>query len=59
MAVPKHRTSRSRTHSRRSANRRVEAAPQSVCPTCGAAKRPHVVCGNCGNYRGRQVLDVD
>ncbi len=59
MAVPKRNTSRSRTHSRRSANRRLEAPPQSLCPTCGASKLPHTVCANCGTYRGRQVIDVE
>lgn len=58
MAVPKRKTPRSRTHSRRSANRKLDAPTRSVCPQCGAAKLPHRVCRNCGTYRGRQVLDV-
>jgi len=32
---------------------------KSICPQCGAAKLPHRVCGNCGYYRGRRVIDVD
>ena len=32
---------------------------RSICPRCGAAKVPHVVCGNCGWYAGRQAVDVD
>ena len=37
-----------------------DAAPaRSICPNCGAAKLPHIVCGNCGWYRGRQAIDVD
>jgi len=59
MAVPKRNTSRSSTHSRRSANRKLHAPAQSTCPTCGASKLPHTVCGNCGTYRGRQVIDVE
>ena len=59
MAVPKRRTARSSTHSRRSANMKLKAPPTSVCPTCGIAKRPHVVCGNCGTYRGRPVLELE
>ena len=59
MAVPKRKTPRSKTHSRRSANTKLAAPARSVCPQCGAAKLPHRVCANCGTYRGRQVIDVD
>jgi large subunit ribosomal protein L32 len=59
MAVPKRKTPRSRTHSRRSANTRLEAPARSLCPNCGAVKVPHVVCHNCGHYRGRQAIEVD
>ena len=59
MAVPKRKMSRSSTRSRKSANMRLVPSAHSLCPNCGASKLPHVVCGNCGFYRGRQVLDVD
>jgi large subunit ribosomal protein L32 len=59
MAVPKRKTSRSKTRTRRAGNWRLDAPARSVCPNCGAAKLPHVVCRNCGQYRGRQVLDVE
>lgn len=59
MAVPKRKTPRSKTHSRRSANRKLAPPPRSVCPHCGAAKLPHRVCGTCGTYRGRRAIDVD
>lgn len=59
MAVPKRKTPRSKTHSRRSANMKLAPPAKSVCPQCGAAKLPHRVCNNCGTYRGRQVIDVD
>ncbi len=58
MAVPKRKTPRSRTHSRRSANRRVDPPARSLCTNCGAVKLPHRVCGNCGWYKGRSVIDV-
>ena len=41
------------------ANWRLDAPARSLCPNCGAVKLPHIVCGNCGWYRGRQVIDVD
>jgi large subunit ribosomal protein L32 len=59
MAVPKRKTPRSKTHSRRSANMKLALPAKSICPQCGAAKLPHRVCTNCGTYRGRQVIDVD
>jgi large subunit ribosomal protein L32 len=59
MAVPKRKTPRGKTRSRRAANWRLEAAPRSICANCGAVKRPHVVCDNCGWYRDRQVIEVE
>jgi large subunit ribosomal protein L32 len=59
MAVPKRKTSRSKTHSRRSANRRLAAPARSLCPNCGTSKLPHVVCPTCGWYKGRQAVEVD
>ncbi len=59
MAVPKRKTPRSKTRTRRASNWRLAAPARSLCPNCGAAKLPHTVCGYCGWYRGRQVLEVD
>ncbi|MCL4291676.1 MAG: 50S ribosomal protein L32 [Acidimicrobiia bacterium] len=59
MAVPKRKTPRSKTHSRRSANRRVGTPAHSVCSNCGDSKVPHVVCANCGWYKGRPAVAVD
>lgn len=56
MAVPKFKKGRSVTHSRRSANMKIEEAPRSVCPNCGATKLPHHVCPNCGYYKDREVI---
>ncbi len=59
MAVPKKKTSKSKTRSRRASNWQLKAAPRSTCPRCNVAKTPHVVCSNCGWYGGRQAIDVD
>jgi large subunit ribosomal protein L32 len=58
MAVPKKKTSKSKSRMRRASAWKIQAPARSVCPRCGNAKRPHVVCGTCGWYNGRQVLDV-
>jgi large subunit ribosomal protein L32 len=59
MAVPKRKTPRSKTRTRRAANWRLDAPARSLCPNCGATKLPHVVCANCGWYRGRAAIDVE
>ncbi|HEY3700968.1 MAG TPA: 50S ribosomal protein L32 [Acidimicrobiales bacterium] len=59
MAVPKKKTSKAKTRSRRSSSWVLRTPPRSVCPQCGRAKLPHVVCPNCGWYGGRQAIDVD
>jgi large subunit ribosomal protein L32 len=58
MAVPKKKTSKAKSRSRRASAWRLEVPARSVCPHCDSAKLPHVVCGTCGWYGGRQALDV-
>ncbi len=59
MAVPKKKTSKAKSRSRRASAWRLSPAPRSVCPQCHQAKLPHVVCPNCGWYGGRQAIEVD
>lgn len=59
MAVPKQRKGRAATHHRRSANDRIDAPGRSVCPQCGEVKLPHRVCGNCGFYKDREVVEAE
>jgi large subunit ribosomal protein L32 len=59
MAVPKKKTSKAKSRSRRASAWTLSRPARSLCPRCGSAKRPHIVCGNCGWYRGRQAIDVD
>ena len=58
MAVPKKKTSKAKSRSRRASAWSLSAPPRSLCPRCGSAKLPHVVCGACGWYRDRQAIDV-
>jgi large subunit ribosomal protein L32 len=58
MAVPKRRTSRAKRNKRR-AHDAIGTPARSTCPRCGEPKLPHRVCGNCGTYRGREVVRTD
>ena len=59
MAVPKRKTGRMKTHSRRTANSTLVAPAKSTCPQCHEVKLPHRVCGNCGFYNGKEVIETD
>lgn len=58
MAVPKKKTSKAKSRSRRAAAWRLRPSPRSVCDRCGVAKLPHRVCGACGWYKDRQAVEV-
>lgn len=56
--LPKRKTSKMRTHTRRSHN--ALKRPNLVeCGQCHAMRLPHTVCPNCGSYRGVQVVEVE
>ena len=55
MAVPKHKTSKSRRDKRRT-HWKLSAPAVVECPQCHQPKRPHRVCPNCGYYDGRPVI---
>ncbi|WP_447727913.1 50S ribosomal protein L32 [Sphingomonas koreensis] len=58
MAVPKRKVSPSRRGMRRSHDAlKVEAFQE--CSNCGELKRPHVLCGACGHYNGREIVSVE
>ncbi|GAB4335228.1 MAG: 50S ribosomal protein L32 [Desulfobulbaceae bacterium] len=58
MALPKRRHSRSRTRKRRSHD--ALARPNIIaCPSCGEPKLPHRLCGSCGVYKGRSVVQLE
>ncbi|MGV3605651.1 MAG: 50S ribosomal protein L32 [Planctomycetaceae bacterium] len=56
MAVPKRRQSNSRTGRRRAHDFKT-AKQLSYCPKCSTATPQHVVCGNCGYYMGRVIVE--
>ncbi len=58
MAVPARRISKTRKNKRRSNVWKMEAPTLVKCPSCGAYKRPHRVCLECGKYKDRVVLKV-
>jgi large subunit ribosomal protein L32 len=59
MAVPKKKTSKAKSRSRRASAWKLREPAQSRCPSCRQAKLPHVVCPNCGWYHNRQAIEVD
>jgi large subunit ribosomal protein L32 len=56
MAVPQKKISKSRRDKRRS-HHAIGSANPGRCPRCNQAVKPHRICGNCGYYRGRTVID--
>ena len=59
MAVPKKKTSKAKSRSRRASNWVLHPPARSVCPQCRNAKLPHRVCPTCGWYKGRQAVELD
>jgi len=57
MPVPKQRHTSSRRDRRRS-HHALKKLTLSLCPHCKEPVLPHMVCQNCGYYKGRQVIDV-
>ncbi len=58
MAVPKRKLSKSRKRLRRGHHKAAVMAHQA-CPRCGSPKIPHRVCGTCGYYRGKKMVEVE
>ncbi len=58
MAVPKKKTSQARRDQRR-AHDALKGPRLVTCPTCGELRRPHRVCPECGNYKGRNVVAIE
>jgi large subunit ribosomal protein L32 len=48
---------RTRTNNRRSSHK-LSVSALSVCPQCHKAKMPHRVCGECGYYNGKEIIET-
>ncbi|MCY4258692.1 MAG: 50S ribosomal protein L32 [Rhodobacteraceae bacterium] len=57
MAVQQNKVSPARRNKRRSHDA-LRAVHVMECPECGAQKRSHHICPQCGMYNGLQVLRV-
>ena len=55
MAVPKGKVSRARRDKRRSSHWKLTPPVLILCPKCGAPRRPHTMCPECGTYNSRPV----
>lgn len=58
MAVPKRKSSKSRTARRKVQNMKRKITMAGIDPESGAPAMPHRVCPATGKYKGRQVLTV-
>lgn len=56
MAVPKHKKSKMRKRQRVAQNEKAILASVQTCPVCGALKKAHCVCPECGVYNGRKII---
>lgn len=57
MAVPKRKTSKQRKRKRRT-HWKLQSPGANKCSHCGAPLQPHRVCGGCGHYGGRRVVEA-
>jgi large subunit ribosomal protein L32 len=58
MAVPKHKTSKSKRDMRRT-HKKTAAPNLTTCAQCGEPKLPHHACSTCGTYKGRTVVATE
>jgi large subunit ribosomal protein L32 len=54
---PKRKHSKAR-RDRRRAHDALETANLVACTNCGTMIPPHIVCPNCGFYKGREVVEI-
>ena len=57
MPNPKRRHSKARRDKRRTHDA-LTTVSLSSCPNCHEKKLPHRACPHCGQYKGREVIEV-
>ena len=55
MAVPKRKTTPSKSKMRRQQHDKVTPVQIASCAKCGEPTLPHRACAGCGYYKGRKV----
>ncbi|MDK1027969.1 MAG: 50S ribosomal protein L32 [Anaerolineae bacterium] len=55
---PKRKISKGRRNRRR-AHHSLTARNLVSCSNCGSLRLPHIVCQNCGHYKGREVIEIE
>jgi large subunit ribosomal protein L32 len=58
MALPKRKISVQRGRKRRT-HYKLKVASVTSCSQCGEEKLPHRICGECGYYGGREIINTD
>ena len=58
MAEPKKRHTSTRSGNRRS-HLEVKTQSLAVCTQCKKPVIPHRICGNCGFYKGQDILELE
>jgi large subunit ribosomal protein L32 len=57
MGVPKKKLTKRRIGNRRSQGHgKAEIVPRAKCSNCAAPVKAHVVCDNCGFYKGKKII---
>lgn len=57
MAVPARRTSKTKKRMRRT-HLKKDIPAVMTCAKCGATIKPHRACTECGNYKGKEAIEI-
>jgi len=58
MGVPKGKTSKANRRMNRAARYSLGGPALATCSQCHAMIQPHAICPECGNYKGRTVIEA-